>query len=176
MKKSLFPLGIVILVVSLILAVVGPISAAGDCLLEIHKQDQDGNALFGATFVINPDPTSEPPGTGELTVVDNGVNDENAADGVLLITSCNYDPDIEYTVTETIAPPGYTPAAPQTVKIDSIDYYTEPLTLIFINEPPVGGEVQSVNTVSVIFPWIGLTFVVAAGILFAVKRHASISK
>lgn len=172
MKRSFLPLVVLILVVSLVLVVAGSISASGDCRLEILKQDQNGNALVGATFVISPDPTSEPPGTGELTVVDNGMNDSDPTDGVLLIENCNYDPSIEYTVTETVAPPGYTPAPPQTTKIDD---FLEPITLTFINEPPiVGSSAQPINKVGVLIPWVGLAFIVTGGITwFALKQRST---
>jgi hypothetical protein len=171
MKKSFFPIGILILVVSLILVVVGTTSAAGECRLEILKQDQNGDALVGATFVISPDPTSTPPGMGELTVVDNGMNDNDPTDGVLLIIGCNYDPSLEYTVTETVAPPGYAPAPPQTTKIDD---FLEPITITFINQPPVGGAAQPVNKVGVLIPWVGLAFIVIGGITwFALKRRST---
>ena len=172
MKKALFPIGVAILVVSLLLSVAGPISAAGNCRLEILKQNPNGEALVGATFVISPDPTSEPPGTGELTVVDNGMNDNDPIDGVLLVINCNCDESLEYIVTETVAPPGYTPAPPQTTKID--DFF-EPITLTFINQPSVGVAAQPVNKVGVLIPWIGLAFVVSGAITWFVlkKRHTA---
>jgi len=172
MKKRLFPLGVIILEILLVLTVVGSISASGECRLEILKKDQNGDALVGATFVISPDPTSTPPGEGQLTVVDNGMNDNDPTDGVLLIIGCNYDPDIEYTVTETVAPPGYIPAPPQTTKIDD---FLEPITLTFINEPPiVGNGAQPVNKVGILIPWIGLAFVVSGAITwFALKKRST---
>jgi len=93
--------------------------------LVILKQDGSGNALVGATFVITPDPKT---GTGSLTVVDNGLNDEAPLnDGVLLVTDCIIG--TVCTVEETVAPPGYEKAAPQTVTISAT------VTLTFVNTP-----------------------------------------
>lgn len=167
MKKALFPLGVAILVISLILAVVGPISAAGSGQLKILKEDQNGNVLVGATFLISPNPKT---GTGDLTVVDNGMNDEDSADGVLLITGCEIDPFLEYTIIETVAPPGYTVAPPQTTIIGPGSEET-PVTITFINEPPVGGEAQPVNAVSTAIHWIGLSLAVIAGVFIILKRR-----
>ena len=171
MKKTLLPIGVLILVVSLLLAVVGPISAAGECTLEIHKKNSNGEALAGATFVISPNPKIESiPRSGELTIVDNGLNDENPSVGILLITNLQCDGYTEYTITETVAPPGYTPALPQTGFI-----YDEgrkgPLVLTFINEPIVGGEAQHANIVSTAIPWIGLALIGIAGIFIVLKRR-----
>lgn len=166
MKKLLLPLGVVILIVSLLLAAVGPVSAEGGGLLKILKQDQSGNALVGATFVIDPNPKTW---TGTLTVVDNGINDNDSADGVVEIIECITDTDKEYTVTETVAPPGYTPAPPQTIKIVNVEL----ITLTFINTPTIGGTAQPVNKVGVLIPWIGLAFIVAGGITwFALKKRS----
>ena len=171
MKKSLLPLGVLILIVSLILAAVGPVSAAEGCDITILKQDQNGEALAGATFVISPDPTSTYPYSGELTVVDNGLNDKDPSIGVLWITELPCDPITLFTITETVAPPGYTPAPPQTGVIDE----QGPLVLTFINEPPtVGSSAQPVNKVGVLIPWVGLAFVVTGGITwFTLKRRST---
>jgi len=94
------------------------------CDLTIYKVDGSGSALAGTTFEITPDPRT---GTGSLTVVDNGVNDECAADGVLCLSEliCGLD----CTVEETVVPDGYVGADPQTVTID------DTLELTFINTP-----------------------------------------
>lgn len=169
MKKRLFPIGLVILIVSLLLIVIGPVSAGSDCNITILKQDQNGEALAGATFVISPNPKTDYPYEGELTVVDNGLNDEDAAVGVLLITELECDFETVFTITETVAPSGYTPAPPQT----GIIYEDlKPLVLTFVNELIVGGEAQTVNTFSAAIPWIGLALVVIAGIIrFTLKRR-----
>jgi len=167
MKKTLFPLGVVIVVISLLLAIVGPISAAANGQLKILKEDNNSNALVGATFVISPNPKT---GTGDLTVVDNGINDEDSADGILLITGCNIDPFLEYTIIETVAPPGYTIAPPQTTIIGAGSEET-PVTITFINEPPVGGEAQVVNTTGIVIPWIGLALAVTAGVFIVLKQR-----
>ena len=92
----------------------------------ILKEDPAGNALFGATFEITPDPKT---GTGSLTVVDNGLNDElPLADGVLLVTGCLVC--IPCTVTETVPPPGYTVAPPQPAHVTTAG---ETVTLTFVN-------------------------------------------
>jgi len=168
MNKKLFPIGLVILVISLLLVVIGPVGAVGECKLEIHKQDPNGEALAGATFVISPDPTDVLP---ELTVVDNAAGDEDDRDGFILLEGLNCDLEITYTVTETVAPPGCIPAPPQTVII--VGSTVNPIVLTFINEPIVGGEAQPVNTVGAFIPWIGLALAVVAGILFALKRRGT---
>jgi len=92
----------------------------------ILKKDEAGNALFGATFEITPDPKT---GTGSLTVVDNGLNDElPLADGELLVTGCLVC--IPVTVTETVPPPGYTVAPPQPAHVTTAG---ETVTLTFVN-------------------------------------------
>lgn len=170
MKKALFPSIALVLVLGLALTLVGPASAVGEGSLKILKQDENGEALFGATFVISPDPQDW---IGDLTVVDNGSNDSDLADGVLLILDCKMDPNQEYTVTETVAPPGYQPAPPQSgIKINSPDT----VTLTFVNEPPpsVGGDVSPVNKVGVLAPWIVLAFLLIGGTTwFAVRRRST---
>ena len=92
----------------------------------ILKEDPAGNALVGATFEITPDPKT---GTGSLTVVDNGLNDELPLDdGVLLVTGCLVC--IPVTVTETVPPPGYTVAPPQPAHVTTAG---ETVTLTFVN-------------------------------------------
>ena len=96
----------------------------------ILKEDPAGNALVGATFVITPDPKT---GTGSLTVVDNGLNDElPLADGELLVTGCQVC--IPVTVTETVAPEGYElDPTPQPAHVTTAG---ETVTLTFVNTPP----------------------------------------
>ena len=53
--------------------------------LEIRKLHICGFLLGGATFVIDPNPKT---GAGSLTVVDNGLNDEDPTAGILLVTNC----------------------------------------------------------------------------------------
>lgn len=98
--------------------------------LIILKQDGSGNALAGATFVITPDPRSPLPGSGSLTVADNGPNDADPDNGEFLVTGCTIG--LEVTVTETVAPPDYDPAPPQTVTISAS------VTLTFENTPKPG--------------------------------------
>ncbi len=58
--------------------------------------------LAGATFEISPNPLS---GIGTLTVVDGGPNDaDGLANGVLQVDNVLLG---TYTITETVAPPGY---------------------------------------------------------------------
>ena len=104
--------------------------------LIIKKVDGAGDALAGATFVITPDPKTA---TGSLTVVDNGLNDEDPAEGVLLVTGCIIG--TVCTVEETVAPPGYEPAPPQTVTISAT------VTLTFVNTPELScGTVCAAQT------------------------------
>jgi len=97
--------------------------------LEIIKRHICGWLLGGATFVIEPNPKT---GIGSLTVVDNGLNDENPAAGKLLITDC-----IEGTnciVTETVPPPGYVAGPPQPVTITgSLTFVNRPWWWFYIN-------------------------------------------
>jgi hypothetical protein len=97
--------------------------------LEIIKRHICGWLLGGATFVIEPNPKT---GIGSLTVVDNGLNDENPAAGKLLITDC-----IEGTnciVTETVPPPGYVAGPPQPVTITgSLTFFNRPWWWFYIN-------------------------------------------
>lgn len=157
MKKALFSEIALITVLALALVLVGFVGAAGEGELTILKQDDNGSALSGATFVISPDPTDR---TGDRTIVDNVLNDEDPANGVLKVTSCIVDPDYEYTVTETVAPPGYTPAPPQTTKITP---QVPVVTLTFIDTPTVGGEAHSINKLAVLAPWVGLAVLLIVG-------------
>jgi len=105
----------------------------------ILKEDPAGNALVGATFEITPDPKT---GTGSLTVVDNGLNDEDPADGVLLVTGCLVC--IPVTVTETVPPPGYTVAPPQPAHVTTAG---ETVVLTFIDTPELScGTVCAAQT------------------------------
>ena len=93
----------------------------------ILKKDGAGNALVGATFVITPDPKT---GTGSLTMVDNGPNDElPLADGELLVTGCQVC--ISCNVTETVPPEGYDlDPTPQPAHVTESG---ETVTLSFVN-------------------------------------------
>jgi hypothetical protein len=90
--------------------------------LEIIKRHICGFLLGGATFLIEPNPRT---GTGSLTVVDNGPNDENPAKGKLLVTDCIEG--LDCIVTETVPPPGYVAGPPQPVTITG--------SLTFVNKP-----------------------------------------
>ena len=72
--------------------------------LEIHKVDQFGSSVGGATFSISPNPLPGG-GTDPYVVTDGGANDpDDTADGIVSI-----DPAVpgDYTITETDAPDGY---------------------------------------------------------------------
>jgi len=94
--------------------------------IKILKVDEENAALAEATFVITPDPKT---GIEEssLTVIDNVLNDEDGTTGTLLVTNCLIG--ITCTVTETVPPPGYDTAPPQTVTLTS----STTVTLTFIN-------------------------------------------
>jgi len=97
--------------------------------LEIRKVHICGPLLGGATFVIEPNPQT---GAGSLTVVDNGLNDENPAKGILLVTGCIEG--LTCTVTETVPPPGYIGGAPQTVTVTgSVTFVNRPWWWFYIN-------------------------------------------
>ena len=107
--------------------------------IEILKEDPAGLALVGATFEITPDPKT---GTGSLTVVDNGLNDEDGTDGVLLVTGCLVC--VPVTVTETVPPPGYTVAPPQPAHVTTAG---ETVVLTFIDTPELScGTVCAAQT------------------------------
>jgi hypothetical protein len=97
------------------LTFVNPMEERGQ--LKIKKVGECGRLLGGAEFLIEPNPKT---GTGSLTVVDNGLNDEDPTAGILLVTNCLKG--ITYTVTEKVAPPGYVPGPPQTVTIACEQY------------------------------------------------------
>ena len=99
--------------------------------LIIQKVDGAGNALAGATFVITPDPKT---GAGAMTLVDNGLNDEDPAEGTLKVTGCIIG--TVCTVEETVAPAGYVPAPPQTVTISA------EVALTFVNEKEERGQLK----------------------------------
>jgi len=90
--------------------------------LEIRKVHICRWLLGGATFVVEPNPKT---GTDSLTVVDNGLNDEDPTAGILLVTGCI--DGMTCTVTETVPPPGYVAGPPQSVTITG--------SLTFVNEP-----------------------------------------
>jgi len=180
MKKALFPLVAVVLVLGLAVALVGSVSASfeavGKTTLEILKLDENGKNLYGATFEISPDPTdwTKP----VLTVVDNGTNDGDyliygdKKPGVLLVLFCIADPTQEYTVTETVAPPGFQAAAPQTgIKIPT----EEKVTLTFVDKTTiVGGEVHPINRVGILAPWLGLGLLLIGGLTwFTLRRRTT---
>ena len=170
MKKALFPLVAVVLVLGLAVTLVGPVSGTIEGQLEILKLDENGDKLYGATFVISPNPKEG--GTGDLTVVDNGMNDDDPQDGVLLVTDCKMDPEQKYTVTETVAPPGYQAAPPQSgIKIPSPDK----VTLTFVNRTTrVGGEVHPINRVGILAPWLGLALLLIGGLIwFGLRRRST---
>jgi len=180
MKKALFPLIAMALVLGLAVVLIGPVSAGFQAFekssLEILKVDEDGKNLYGATFEIAPDPTNWT--NPVLTVVDNGTNDGDyliygdKKPGVLLVLFCITDPNKEYTVTETVAPPGFQAAAAQTVKITPAE---EKVTLTFINETTtVGGEVYPINRVGILAPWLGLALLLIGGLTwFSLRRRTT---
>jgi hypothetical protein len=94
--------------------------------IEILKFDDFGDPLAGACFELTPDPrTCE----GSLELCDNGPNDEDLADGILLVTGVQVC--CPFTVTETVAPPGYEPdPTPQEAHVTECG---ETVTLTFVN-------------------------------------------
>ena len=86
-----------------------------------EKRATDGNPVLlgGATFLISPNPLS---GVGTLIVVDGGANDaDGLANGVLQVNDVMMG---TYTITETIAPPGYAidDDATRTVTVSGDDF------------------------------------------------------
>ncbi|MGH2357195.1 MAG: SpaA isopeptide-forming pilin-related protein [Candidatus Limnocylindria bacterium] len=78
-----------------------PVSFSTCGQITILKQDEDGNALGGATFSVTPDPFD---GVGSLSVTDNVAPDDNPAAGTIHLSEV--EPG-DYTVCETAAPAGY---------------------------------------------------------------------
>ena len=96
------------------------------CDIRIEKRDAPGELLGGATFTVSPNPY----GVGTLTVVDNDANDDNTDPGIIELWDVPCD--VEYTITETVAPTGYVvDPAPQS-KTPECDV---PAVFIFTNEP-----------------------------------------
>jgi hypothetical protein len=74
----------------------------GSISWEKRATDSNPVLLGGATFSVSPNPLT---GSGTLTVVDGGANDaDGLANGVLQVNNVLLG---TYTITETIAPPGY---------------------------------------------------------------------
>ena len=90
--------------------------------LEIRKLHICRFLLGGATFLVEPNPKT---GVDSLTVVDNGLNDEDPTAGILLVTNCILG--LDCLVTETVPPPGYVAGPPQWVTISG--------SLTFVNKP-----------------------------------------
>ncbi len=80
----------------------------GDLLIRVR--DQDGSYLAGACFGLIPNGETAP----SAEVCDNRGDDENSADGRILLTSIRAG---RYTLTQTTAPTGYSTAADQSVRI-----------------------------------------------------------
>ena len=80
----------------------------GDLLIRVR--DQDGSYLAGACFGLIPNGETAP----SAEVCDNRGDDENSADGRILLTGIRAG---RYTLTQTTAPTGYSTAADQSVRI-----------------------------------------------------------
>ena len=108
--------------------------------IRILKLDQDGLPLAGTTFEITPNPKT---GTGSLTVVDNGLNDADPADGVLLVTEVQVCTAV--TVTEVDAPDGYElDPTPQPAHVTECG---ETVVLTFVNtETEEYGQIKILKT------------------------------
>src|SRR4030042_2513137 len=126
MNKALSTLIALLLALALVFVRTAPASASARTSLQILKKDNNGTALFGATFTIPPNPKTA---TGSLVVVDNGANDASSTKGVLLVTRCLISTDRVYQVCETVAPAGYDPAPCQNTTLPS----TTRVTLTFVN-------------------------------------------
>jgi len=108
--------------------------------LEIKKVDGNGNPLSGSSFLITPNPKT---GIDNLTVVDNGANDNSSTAGTLLVTGCKLN--VEYTVHESVTPSGYKTAPNQTITLTSSDVvtltFTNNLGKIIINKKDAAGNI-----------------------------------
>ncbi|HEX2291306.1 MAG TPA: SpaA isopeptide-forming pilin-related protein, partial [Pseudonocardiaceae bacterium] len=80
----------------------------GDLLIRVRNQD--GNYLEGACFALIPDGDTAP----SAEVCDNRGEDQNSADGRILMTNNRAG---RYTLTQTTAPTGYSTAADQALRI-----------------------------------------------------------
>ncbi|WP_165820969.1 prealbumin-like fold domain-containing protein [Nocardioides gansuensis] len=82
-----------------------PISVPPTCgSMLFRKVDQFGNSVGGATYQISPNPAPGSAPTPPLTVVDNQAPDSDPRAGWIEIDPASPG---TYTVTETVAPPGY---------------------------------------------------------------------
>jgi len=82
-----------------------PVTVNVDCAaIRITKNSTKGGLVgaAGAEFTISPHPTG---GSGTFTVVDNGANDADSDVGEVCVEPVI--PGVLYTITETVAPPGY---------------------------------------------------------------------
>jgi uncharacterized surface anchored protein len=82
----------------------------GDLLIRVH--DQDGGYLEGACFALIPNGETAP----SAEVCDNRGDDQNSADGRILMTNIRVG---RYTLTQTTTPAGYSTAADQSVRIEA---------------------------------------------------------
>ncbi len=79
-----------------------PVNRLGSIAWEKRATDANPVLLAGATFEISPNPLT---GVGALIVVDGGANDaDGLANGVLQVNNVLLG---TYTITETVAPPGF---------------------------------------------------------------------
>ena len=118
--------------------------------MTIKKVDEDGNALAGATFTIDPNPlvgATESP----LTIVDNDANDMDKADGIIRLPEINPG---TYTVTETVAPEGYLLPAErsQTLKVEAEGAITYTFTDPMIWEAPTATKTVTA-TYDALYKW-----------------------
>src|SRR6185436_1970310 len=100
-----------------------------------EKRDAGGVLLGGAQFTISPDPIV---GVGILTTLDNGPGDADPAPGQILVL--NALPGT-YTITETVAPPGYViDADPTRVVTVTVGDLTQVIGVQGFNDPGATDE------------------------------------
>jgi MprA protease rhombosortase-interaction domain-containing protein len=76
-------------------------------------------------------------------------------------------------VTETVAPPGYQAAPPQSGIKLTLEITT--VTLTFVDKTTkVGGEAHPINRVGILAPWLGLALLLIGGATwFALRRRTT---
>ncbi len=120
--------------------------SAGPCQegsIAWEKRDAAGALLGGAQFTISPNPLT---GVGVLTILDNGPLDANPVDGQLLVLDVRQG---AYTITETVAPPGYViDANPTRVVIVTLGALHQVIGVQGVNDPGETNESDFHNSLS----------------------------
>ncbi|MCC7023165.1 MAG: hypothetical protein IT338_10065, partial [Thermomicrobiales bacterium] len=118
-------------------------SQRGDLLVRVR--DQDGTYLAGACFALIPEGETAP----SAEVCDNRNGDGNSSAGRILFTGLRAG---RYTLTQTTAPRGYTPAADQTVRVPAGDVREVAVTNHLVRQQPATLDVRTVDAQGNLLP------------------------